>query len=76
MLQALLLGFGDVRNVLATAAACAAAGAAQGKGGSHPGPQALLFDCCDLSLLNAARGVLLLHLVSSAAVYQARAGRL
>ncbi|KAL4422968.1 hypothetical protein ABPG75_009165 [Micractinium tetrahymenae] len=47
--RALLLGFGDVRNVLATAAACASTG----------------FDLCDVSPLNIARGLLLLHLAST-----------
>ena len=53
----LLLGFGDVRNALATAAGCAAASGARG------GPSRLAFDLCDNSPLNAARGALLLHLV-------------
>lgn len=57
-IQALLLGFGDVRHVLATAAACAEAGAAAA-------PRALAFHLNDVSPLNVARGVLLLHLVSS-----------
>jgi hypothetical protein len=57
-LQLLLLGFGDVRNVLATAAACAA------ERGSRC--RELAFDLCDIGLPNVARGVLLLHLVGRA----------
>lgn len=56
-LQVLLLGFGDVRNVLATAASCATQGASATK--------RLSFTLCDISLLNVARGMLLLHLVSA-----------
>ena len=59
--QALLLGFGDVRHVLATAAACMAADPAAA-------PKSLTFHLNDISPLNVARGVLLLHLVSMGVV--------
>lgn len=53
-MQALLLGFGDPRHVLATGAACAL---------RAPPPRRLSFDLCDIGPLNVARGVLLMHLV-------------
>lgn len=54
--QLLLLGFGDVRHVLATAAACAAQPATKCR--------RLTFHLNDIGPLNVARGILLLHLVS------------
>lgn len=57
LLQLLLLGFGDVRNVLATAAECAAQRSSQCR--------ELAFDLCDNGLANVARGTLLLRLVGA-----------
>lgn len=54
-LRLLLLGFGDVRHALATAAGCAA--------DATSACRALRFELNDVSPLNVARGILLLHLV-------------
>lgn len=54
--QMLLLGFGDVRNVLSTASACAA-------DPKSARCRQLCFHLNDISPLNVARGLLLLHLV-------------
>lgn len=55
--QLLLLGFGDVRNVLATASNCAMHG--------KRACRTLSFELCDHSLACIARGLLLLHLAGT-----------
>ncbi len=57
-LQLLLLGFGDVRHVLSTAAACA------GRAGKPSKRRQLSFLLNDISPLNVDRGILLMHLVN------------